>query len=269
MRSLSGGITPRFPTADAVADTVAGLQPSSASAGLQPGAAGGVTLATKPVGAKALGGVTDKVQALVGSHLSGMSKEEKLAYAAQQVIGARVSGVRARASPTPNPNPKPILTPAPTPNPKASPNPNRTPEQAKTKEDASKTGGPTPAASALVARTGRASGWRLDDRLVRTAVCPAGQRNPSSHEECLAAMIEAAKPQVLTQTLTLTLTLALTLTLTLSLSLTPGARGARPEAGQQRRGLGRACGVHVQPLLPQRPLQLQQVSRTRTPSRRP
>ena len=90
MRSLSGGITPRFPTADAVADTVAGLQPSSASAGLQPGAAGGVTLATKPVGAKALGGVTDKVQALVGSHLSGMSKEEKLAYAAQQVIGARL-----------------------------------------------------------------------------------------------------------------------------------------------------------------------------------
>ena len=90
MRSLSGGINPRFPTPDAVADTVAGLQPSSASAGLQPGAAGGVTLATKPVGAKALGGVTDKVQALVGSHLSGMSKEEKLAYAAQQVIGARL-----------------------------------------------------------------------------------------------------------------------------------------------------------------------------------
>ena len=90
MRSLSGGITPRVPTPDAVADTVAGLQPSSASAGLQPGAAGGVTLATKPVGAKALGGVTDKVQALVGSHLSGMSKEEKLAYAAQQVIGARL-----------------------------------------------------------------------------------------------------------------------------------------------------------------------------------
>ena len=60
--------------------------------------------------------------------------------------------------------------------------------QAKAKEDASKTGGPTPAASTLVARTGRASGWRLDDRLVRTAVCPAGQRNPSSHEECLASL---------------------------------------------------------------------------------
>ena len=56
MRSLSGGITPRVPTPDAVADTVAGLQPSSASAGLQPGAAvSGVTLATKPVGAKVLG----------------------------------------------------------------------------------------------------------------------------------------------------------------------------------------------------------------------
>ena len=56
MRSLSGNITPRVAVPDAVADTVAGLQPSSASAGLQPGAAGGVTLATKPVGAKVLGG---------------------------------------------------------------------------------------------------------------------------------------------------------------------------------------------------------------------
>ena len=45
--------------------------------------------------AKALGGVTDKVQALVGSHLSGMSKEEKLAYAALQS--------KSKVSPNPKP----------------------------------------------------------------------------------------------------------------------------------------------------------------------
>merc|ERR1740117_694664 len=46
-------------------------------------------------------------------------------------------------------------------------------------------------ASTLVAARQRATGWLLDDRPVRTAVCPAGQRNPS-HDECLAAMLEAA-----------------------------------------------------------------------------
>ena len=58
MRSLSGNNTPKVPVPDAVADTVAGLQPSAESAGLQPGAAvSGVTLATKPVGGKVLGRV--------------------------------------------------------------------------------------------------------------------------------------------------------------------------------------------------------------------
>ena len=46
--------------------------------------------------------------------------------------------------------------------------------------------------AALVAA--RAPGWALDDRRVRTAVCPAGQRN-AAQEECLAAMREAAEPQ--------------------------------------------------------------------------
>ena len=101
---------------------------------------------------KVLGGVSDKVkgvedrvQALVGSHLSGMSKEEKIAYAKEKEAKeakdqqAKSKGAAASKAPTPNPN---------------------------------------PAASNLLAARERATGWTLDARLVRTAVCPDGQRNP-------------------------------------------------------------------------------------------
>jgi hypothetical protein len=162
VRSLSGAAAPT----PSVADVIAGLADADAIAPTNEasGAVGNVSLVappssehpTKPAkAAKALGGVTDKVQALVGSLLSGMSKEEKLAYAALQSKSKDADLHTARDASTPTSN---------------------------------------PAASTLMASRQRATGWMLDDRLVRTAVCPAGQHNPS-YDECLAAMREAAAPQ--------------------------------------------------------------------------
>ena len=103
-------------------------------------AVGGVPLATK-LSTKGLGGVTDKVQALVGSaksDLSGMSKAEKIAYAMQQIestkkknaVASTLVAARQRATgtplslpPWPNPNPNPDPNPEPNPDPDPNPNP--------------------------------------------------------------------------------------------------------------------------------------------------